>query len=73
MSSPSPESIEFTKLFLFGTVAAVDYLSPEIIRPENATTPKDYDVNIYMAGPGRFATVDKFLVTQLFFSSADKG
>jgi hypothetical protein len=53
MSSPSPESILFTKLFLFGTEESVDYLSPDRIRLDTTKTPWTYNVNEYMAGPAR--------------------
>ena len=67
MSLPTAE--EMTNLFLYGQKTKPSNLLDEnLIRPSNLVTPLNVDVNEYMNGPGRFATLDKFDVVKAFFS-----
>ena len=66
MSLPTIEIM--TNLYLYGQQIKPDNLVDDIwIRPETQTTPFSVDINQYMSGPGRFATLDKFNIVLGFF------
>ncbi|BCM25593.1 hypothetical protein [Methyloradius palustris] len=64
-----PTIVEMTNLYLYGsTTKPQDILSDSLIRASGVTKPFTVDINEYMAGPGRFATIDKFEIVQNFFN-----
>jgi len=66
MSLPTIELM--TNLYLYGQPTKPSNLVDDVlIRPKSETLPFNVDINEYMNGPGRFATLDKFNIVQAFF------
>lgn len=60
---------EITNLYLYGKkTVPTDLTSDALIRSASATTALDVNINDYMSGPGRFATVEKFDLIKEFFN-----
>ena len=68
--SQLPTAKEVTNLFLYGQTTTPSNLTSEsLIRPNGYTLPpRPVDTDTYMAGPGRFATPDKFEIVKKFLN-----
>lgn len=76
MSLPTIEVM--TNLYLYGVeTLPTDLVDDTLIRPTQLPNGEPYrvhyevDINEYMSGPGRFATMDKFNIVRAFFESGD--
>lgn len=64
-----PTIEEMTNLYLYGQkTKPSDLITDQLIRPDDFIKPFSVDINAYMAGPGRFATLDKFNIVEAFLS-----
>jgi Ca2+-binding RTX toxin-like protein len=67
--SQLPTAEQVTNLFLYGqTTTPSNLASDSLIREAAKTTPVSIDIDTYMAGPGRFATPDKFAFVRAFLN-----
>lgn len=64
-----PDAVQVTNLYLYGSInTPIDKTSPTLARPIDSGLLVDVDVNLYMAGPGRFATANKFELVSHFLN-----